>query len=137
MKQIRTRTASMGRGERCNHILLFSLLTGIVILAVGVSVTALLIDGNKIDIAQSGVFAHSIYGLAICISCFLTARRFSRGKLLWSGLAAALLRGTVLGLIFALPNARGSSLGRTLGITAIAWIIGGLFGARKKRDGYR
>ena len=136
MKQIRTRTASMGRGERRDHNLLFSLLTGIVILAVGITVTALLINGNIIEIEQSGLFASSIYGLAVLISCFLTARRFSRGKLLWSGLAAAVLCVTTLSVIFALPDAGTDSLGRMLGITAAASLIGGLFGARKKKNGY-
>ena len=136
MKQIKSWTAGPGSGGRRKHILLYSILTGIAILAAALSVAALLISGNKIKIEQCGLLANSLYGFSVCAACFLTARRSAQGKLLWSGLTALALCGITLGVIFSLPEASADALGRMLGITAAAWLIGGLVGARKKKHGY-
>ncbi|MBQ1410698.1 MAG: YrzE family protein [Oscillospiraceae bacterium] len=136
MKNSKMWTTKRGRGEGRNRSFLIGLLTAAGILIAAITMTALLISQNKLGIKQSGIAAKLFYALSVFAGCFLTARKAERRKLLVAAIAAAVLCIWTVGIAFAFPGAGAISTGPLFGITAIAWLAGSFFGAKKKRSRY-
>ena len=127
--------AKKGR-HSCRRVLLPGVWMAVLILGLTITLAALLISENKIKLERGVSAVNLLYAAAILAGCFLTAKRAKQGKLLWAGLTAALSGLIVLAVSFTMPEFSAGGLGRMLAVTVLAWLSGGLLGARKKRNGY-
>ena len=128
--------AKKGSGRlRCSGLPL-GLLAAIGILFAAITMMALLISKNKMQIENSAGIVKLIYAAAIFSGCFLTTRKAKQKKMLLAAMTLALFCVVVLGSIFAFPTAPASSVGAFLGISAAAGMLGAFLGARRKRRSY-
>jgi len=128
--------AKKGSGTPQYSGLLFGSFVAIGILFAAITMMALLISKNKMQIENSAGIVKLVYAAAIFFGCFLTTRKAKQKKMLLAAMTLVLFCVVVLGSICAFPAAPASSVGAFLGVSAAAGMLGAFLGARRKRRSY-
>ena len=126
--------------RRCGRVrgrsLLFALSVSLGVFLIAVTAIALLVSNHRIALDQCKLPAGLCYGAAVFAGCCFAAHSATEGKLLRSVLIAALCFLLLQGGLWAMPGTHTSATGKLFAITAAAWAVSRLLGARKKRKRY-